>query len=77
MAEKITKDSDPLLWTLLHNLYVNENKPRDVYRANKLYRALQGYSEEIFFFEVDTLNYLDSRSIKGSRKASYKNISDK
>jgi hypothetical protein len=77
MAEDITKDSDPALWALLYNSYMRENEPRDVYRGKTLFKVIELANKDIIFRPVDTLEYLDSRSIKGSKKATYKNLMDK
>lgn len=74
MTVKITQESDPLLWTLLHNSYVADGQPGNVTRGTKLYKVHSMQTEEIFFVEVSTIEYLDSRSIKKSKKATYKNL---
>lgn len=74
MSEIITEESDLLLWTLLHNSFVNEGRPRDVTRGTDLYRVRIGITEEISFVKVDPLAYIDSRSLTNSKKATYKKL---
>lgn len=75
MAEQmITEDNDPELWYTLYEIYEAEGKPRDVIKSKKMYRALQSYQQKIVFVPVATLDYLDSRSWKPSKKTTYKKL---
>ncbi|MGC9423753.1 hypothetical protein [Vibrio sp.] len=76
MTERITQESDPLLWAALQNSYFNEGKPRNVVRAGKMYAVHTALTEELVFTEVDTMDYIDSRSLKRSRKASYNKLKE-
>lgn len=74
MSNPITKESDPLLWTLLNNAFLAEGEPRNVTRGVKLYKPIRTITEEVVFEEVVPMDYIDSRSLKNSRKATYRNL---
>lgn len=74
MATIITNDSDPLLWAALHSSYISEGKPRNVVRGGEMYEVFTTTTEQIAFKTVETLDYLDSRSITNSKPATYKEL---
>jgi hypothetical protein len=74
MTELITQESDPVLWAGLKSSLISEGYPGHVNRGGKLYKALTKTTEEIAFMEIDTMDYMDSRSLKNSKKASYNNL---
>jgi len=74
MATVITNESDPLLWTLRNNSYLEESKPRNVVRGGQMYEAYTLTTQQVAFKTVETMDYLDSRSITGSKPATYKNL---
>ena len=76
MATIITQDSNPVLWTTLYNQYVAEGQPRNVTAGSDLYEVVQTITDTYEFILVSTIDYLDSRSLTGSRSASYNNLSD-
>jgi hypothetical protein len=72
----ITEESDPILWTSLYNQYVAQGQSRNVTAGTDLYEVVQTTSETYEFILVETLDYIDSRSIKGSRSATYTNLAE-
>lgn len=72
----ITQDSDPELWNDLYASYLSEGKPRDVTKRRHLYRSHKLIDGSIGFTLVETLDYLDSRSLKPSKPASYNKLKD-
>lgn len=75
MAEQIiTEESDADLWSSLKDIYEKTNQSRDVIKAKKMYRVLWSTEGKIMFQPVSTLDYLDSRSWKPSKKTSYRKL---
>lgn len=75
MSDIITSDSDPILWAKLYEAYLY-NKPGNVTLRRDLYRVVHLTDQQIGFIKVETLEYLDSRSLLGSKKASYKKLTN-
>jgi hypothetical protein len=74
MSDRITQDSDPVLWGALYSSYLREGRPGHVTRGTSLYRAYIAITEELVFEKADNEFYLDSRSLINSKKANYKNL---
>ncbi len=74
MSTLVTQADDPILWQKLYDEYVLWNCPGHVYLGDILYRVEFSPAEVIQFRSVDTLDYLDSRSLSNSRKTSYKKL---
>lgn len=74
MSDRVTQDSDPFLWAALYSSYIQEGRPGHVTRGTSLYRAYTAITEELVFEKADNEVYLDSRSLIGSKKASYKDL---
>lgn len=74
MTERITKESNPILWTALQSSYISEGKPRNVVRGTTLYEVYTALTEELVFTKVKNLDYIDSKSRKPSHKASYNKL---
>jgi hypothetical protein len=71
----ITHDSNPLLWTQLNNQYVNDGQPRNVTHGTEIYEVFQSVVLETKFKLIENLYYVDSRSNRGGRSASYNKLS--
>lgn len=74
MTNLITPISDPSLWEILHELYIASYSGH-VISDNALYKVVHvsdGYA--LAFKKIETLDYLDSRSIRGGKKATYRNL---
>lgn len=69
----ITQSSDPALWNILYALWVT-NKPSHVTLGASLYSAHTRVDGTIGFTLVNNMDYIDSRSLTDSKKASYKNL---
>lgn len=74
MTERVTQESDPLLWATLQSSYISEGKPRNVVRGAAMYEVHTALTEELVFIKVDSMDYINSRSLKKSRKASYSKL---
>lgn len=71
----ITYDSNPLFWTLLNSQYINDGLPSHVTHGTEIYKVFHtSASNQVCFELVNNMDYIDSRSISGGRKASYKNL---
>ena len=70
----ITSTSDPELWATLYDLYVAEHNPRNVVQSADIYLCVINSVGEIEFHTVEPMEYIDSRSLKNSRSASYGNL---
>lgn len=77
MAALITETSDPSLWESLRDAFLYEAKsPSHVCVGKALYKVVWMADGSMAFSLIETLNYLDSRSLKKSKKASYSKLRD-
>ena len=74
MAEMITEENNPQLWVPLHGAYLTQRKPGHVLRGRKMYRVHESDEQKIMFEEINTVNYIDSRSWKRTKKATYRKL---
>ena len=71
----ITQGDNPTLWATLNSLYVSYGSGH-VTVGTVLYRCHQLSDGSIAFEEIDNMDYIDSRSITGSKSASYTKLDD-
>lgn len=76
MTERITQESNPILWAALHSSYISEGKAGYVVRGSAMYKAYTAVTEEVVFERVDTMDLIDSRSLRGSKKATYNKLKE-
>lgn len=74
MADLITESSDPTLWYALKASYASEGNPGNVCRGGRIYKVHTLMTEEVAFQEIENLDYIDSRSLTKSKKATYKKL---
>ena len=74
MATIITQTSNPTLWAVLNSSYLSQDRPHTVLAGSSMYVAYENTSGEVEFKLIDTIDYIDSRSLKNSKKATYGNL---
>ncbi len=72
----IDEISDPGLWNVLNKIYLSENKPGHVVYGEDIYVVHIMTDQSVTFGKVNPIDYIDSRSLTKSRKASYKNLNE-
>ena len=74
MAELITQSNNPVLWGTLNDALQKYSYAGYVVISTILYEVHRLTSGDTAFKEVSNIDFIDSRSITGSKKASYKDL---
>lgn len=70
----ITETSNPTLWAALNSMYQENPKAAYIQRNTTCYTVHQTTDGDIAFVERDNQELFDSRSLIGSRPASYSKL---
>lgn len=70
----VTETSDPVLWGKLMTSWNAANQPGWVLEGTTHFKVIQATDDDIEFHERESLELLDSRSVIGSRPASYSEL---
>ena len=70
----ITPESNPDLWAILNVQYLGDGLPRNVTNGTEIYEVYITTASVVNFKLINNMNYIDSRSNRNGRSASYKGL---
>ena len=77
MATLITEDSDNALWVSISEKWSADGKmPGHVAIGGNLYKLVEMADRSMAFILIEAFDYLDSRSLKPGKKATYSKLED-